>query len=57
MVDEASLQLSKSKLILPITVPGDSGQFAEEEPAPDISRHPRHVLQSRAAELQVGLLT
>ena len=57
MFDAASLQLSQSKLILPITVSRDSGQFAEEEPAPDISRHPRHVLQSRAAELQVGLLT
>ena len=57
MFDAASLQLSQSKLILPITVPRDSGQFAEEESAPDISRHPRHVLQSRAPELQVGLLT
>ena len=57
MVDEASLQISQSKLILPITVPGDSGQSAEEEPAPDNTRGPRHVLQSGAAVLQVGLLT
>ena len=54
MFDAASLQLSQSKLILPITVPRDSGQFAEEEPAPDISCHPGNVLQSGATEFQVS---
>ena len=54
MAGSAGSQISLSKLILPVSVPRDSGQSAQEEPASDIRRHPGNVLQPGATEFQVS---